>query len=188
MLQNNIRLGVDCLKSTGVVRRIDELGRIVIPKEIRRNLKIRDGENIEIFVDMDGIILKKYSKIEDSIEYAKKICSLLSKITNSSVLITDRDYIIAVEGSFFAAVNGEAISKDLTMIVDSRDIVLSPSEETISITNGLTLTGFFCILPIITSADSIGLVLVYSNEKNLIPEKSLTQLASELIAASVDVA
>ncbi len=175
------------MKSTGVIRRIDELGRIVIPKEIRRNLKIRDGENMEIFVDMDSIILKKYSKIEDSIEYANKICKLINGIANKDVIITDRDHVVAAEGKLIEPLVNELISKELTAVIDHRETFFSQKETTIEITKDCKLTGFFSIVPIITSADSIGLVIVYDSQNNIAENKLLTKFVAMLISSQVDI-
>ena len=86
------------MKSTGVIRRIDELGRIVIPKEIRRNLGIRDGENVEIFTDSDSIILKKYYRMSTSTDLANSLCELINSEFNYKIMITDREKIIATSG------------------------------------------------------------------------------------------
>ena len=86
------------MKSTGVVRRIDELGRIVIPKEIRRNLGIRDGENIEIFTENDSIILKKFYRMRASSDLASNLCELVYNSFNYKMIITDREKIIAYAG------------------------------------------------------------------------------------------
>lgn len=175
------------MKSTGVIRRIDELGRIVIPKEIRRNLKIRDGENMEIFVDMDSIILKKYSKIEDSIDYAKRICKLLNGLTNNEIIITDRDHIIAAEGSNVENLVNELISQDMISVIDNRETYFSPKETSIEIIKESKMNGYFAIVPIITSADSIGLVIVYNKELILDDNKGLTKFIAGLMSAQVDI-
>jgi AbrB family transcriptional regulator, stage V sporulation protein T len=87
------------MKATGIVRRIDDLGRVVIPKEIRRNLHIREGEPLEIFVDKEGeIILKKYSPIGELASSANEYCEVLYEVLQTPVLITDRDSIIAAAG------------------------------------------------------------------------------------------
>src|SRR5689334_9413629 len=88
------------MKATGIVRRIDDLGRVVIPKEIRRTLRIREGDPLEIFVDRDGeVILKKYSPIGELGDFAKEYAESLSESTSHITLITDRDNIIAVAGA-----------------------------------------------------------------------------------------
>jgi len=88
------------MKATGIVRRIDDLGRIVIPKEIRRTLRIREGDPLEIFVDRDGeVILKKYSPIGELTDFAKEYADSLHEAVGHTVLVTDRDAVIAVAGA-----------------------------------------------------------------------------------------
>ena len=87
------------MKATGIVRRIDELGRIVIPKEIRRTLRIRETDPLEIYTDQEGeIILKKYSPIGELTEFAKQYAEVLAQTTGNIICITDRDQIVAVAG------------------------------------------------------------------------------------------
>ena len=87
------------MKATGIVRRIDDLGRVVIPKEIRRNMRIREGDPLEICVDRDGqIILKKYSPIGELASMAKEYAEAMNETLGQPVLIADRDNIIAVSG------------------------------------------------------------------------------------------
>jgi AbrB family transcriptional regulator (stage V sporulation protein T) len=88
------------LKATGIVRRIDELGRVVIPKEIRRTLRIREGDPLEIFTDRDGeVILKKYSPIGELGEFAKQFAESLNKSLGHVACIADRDAILATSGT-----------------------------------------------------------------------------------------
>jgi AbrB family transcriptional regulator, stage V sporulation protein T len=88
------------MKATGIVRRIDDLGRVVIPKEIRRTLRIREGDPLEIFVDRDGeVILKKYSPISELGDFAKEYAEALYDSLGNPILICDRDTYIAVAGS-----------------------------------------------------------------------------------------
>ena len=175
------------MKSTGIVRRLDELGRIVIPKEIRSNLKIRDGENMEIFVDLDTIILKKYSKIEDSIDFTKKTCKVLNTVIGKDIIITDRDHIIAAEGNAVESGLNQLISAELTAVIDNRETFISQKETTVEITKELKLVGFFTIVPIITSADSVGLVIIYDKENNINENKGITRFIANLISAQIDV-
>ena len=175
------------LKSTGVIRRIDELGRIVIPKEIRRNLKIRDGENMEIFIDMDSIILKKHSRIENSVHYAKKLCNVLHNLTNNEIVITDRERIISAEGENLKNLENESLSKQMTNIIDNRETHFASKEITIDITNTQKLNGFISIVPIIVSADSIGLVIIKTQNNPTEETKTLTKLIASLISMQIDV-
>jgi AbrB family transcriptional regulator (stage V sporulation protein T) len=88
------------LKATGIVRRIDDLGRVVIPKEIRRTLRIREGDPLEIFVDRDGeVILKKYSPIGELGDFAQEYSDSLYETTGHVAIITDRDAVVAVSGA-----------------------------------------------------------------------------------------
>ena len=175
------------MKSTGVIRRIDELGRIVIPKEIRKNLKIRDGENMEIFVEVDSIVLKKYSRIEDSIPLAKRISGLLDNLTNNFIIITDREQIISASGEQRGEFESVPINKELISFIDNRESFFSEKESTISISDDKALTGYFAITPIVTSADSIGLVLIYNTENNVTENKVLAKFIASLISANVDI-
>ena len=87
------------MKATGIVRRIDDLGRVVIPKEIRRTMRIREGDPLEIFTDKDGeVIFKKYSPMNELSDFAGQICDTLYKTSGSLTAIADRDSIIAVSG------------------------------------------------------------------------------------------
>ena len=87
------------MKATGIVRRIDDLGRVVVPKEIRRTLRIREGDPLEIFTDREGeIILKKYSPIGELSQFAKEYADALGQVTGHIVAITDKDQFIAVAG------------------------------------------------------------------------------------------
>lgn len=87
------------MKATGIVRRIDDLGRVVIPKEIRRTLRLREGTPLEIFTDREGeIILKKYSPMVELAAFAGQYAEAMSQATGLIVCITDRDQVIAVSG------------------------------------------------------------------------------------------
>ena len=173
------------LKSTGVVRRIDDLGRIVIPKEIRRNLKIRDGENMEIFIDLDTIILKKYSKLEDVITLTEKLGRLVNELTDYDVIITDRDHIIASYGENFKTEKNEVLSNELMKVIDERRLV---NEKTsIEITSNFKKDGYFYILPIISSADSIGLIILFSENELSNIARIVAKMVDFLICEQVDI-
>ena len=86
------------MKTTGIIRRIDELGRIVIPKEIRKNLRIKNGESLEIFVDDEDIILKRYSPVESLDTIALKFVNTFNQVIKHNVIVTDRNKVIAIAG------------------------------------------------------------------------------------------
>ena len=102
------------MKATGIVRRIDDLGRIVVPKEIRRTLRIREGDPLEIFTDREGeIILKKYSPIGELSQFAGEYAESLAQTTGHLVLITDCDHVVTASGTGKKEYEGKPISKQL---------------------------------------------------------------------------
>lgn len=170
------------MKSTGVIRRIDELGRIVIPKEIRRNLGIRDGENVEIFTDNDSIILKKYYRMSTSSDLANSLCELINSEFNYKIMITDREKVIAAKG-FKEDIINKNLSKELITYIEEREI----KEENKSIIfDNIEIVGNFVFIPIISLNDSIGLVILY-NEEKLTSEVSIGKLVSSIFSKKLDI-
>ena len=87
------------MKATGIVRRVDDLGRVVVPKEIRKTLKIREGDPVEIYTDSEGdIILRKYSPIGEMGDFARSYAQAMSQIAGHRVMVTDREKVVAVAG------------------------------------------------------------------------------------------
>ena len=112
------------MKATGIVRRIDDLGRVVIPKEIRRTLRIREGDPLEIFVDHDGeVILKKYSPIGELGEFAQEYADSLYEATGHIAIITDRDQIIAIAGASKKDFIGKSIGIAAEKVMDDRKAI-----------------------------------------------------------------
>ena len=109
------------MKATGIVRRIDDLGRIVVPKEIRRTLRIREGDPLEIFTSREGeIMLKKYSPVGELGEFATSYAEALAQTANALACITDRDYIIAVAGAGRKELEGEHLSRHVEELMEKR--------------------------------------------------------------------
>ena len=109
------------MKATGIVRRIDDLGRVVVPKEIRRTLRIREGDPMEIFTNRDGeVILKKYSPIGEIDAFAKQYAESLAAVSGCYVVISDRDQVIAVSGGVKKEYIGRRISHELEEIMEQR--------------------------------------------------------------------
>ena len=122
------------MKATGVVRRIDDLGRIVIPKEIRKTLRIKEGDPIEIFTDREGeVILKKYSPIGELSEFATNYAETLAKTTGHIACITDKDSIIAVSGGSKKEFLEQNLSKELEKIMNEKEIYTSKNNNDIAI-------------------------------------------------------
>lgn len=170
------------MKSTGVTRKIDELGRVVIPKEIRKNLGIRDGESLEIFTDEESIIFKKYSEIERFEDLGKKLCDLVSNIYKLNIIITDREKVIST------SINTEIISKKLDVklisLIDNRESLLSKEKQTLNFEN-IEVNGYTTIMPIIESSDSLGLIILLDENYN--DNGNLAKLLARIIADKINI-
>ena len=109
------------MKATGIVRRIDDLGRVVIPKEIRRTMRIREGDPLEIYTSRDGeVIFKKYSLLGGVEDFAGQLCETMSRSTGSICAVTDRDTVIAVAGGGKRELMGKRITSELEQIMENR--------------------------------------------------------------------
>ena len=109
------------LKATGIVRRIDDLGRVVIPKEIRRTMRIREGDPLEIYTDNNGeVIFKKYSPIGELSTFAGQMADVLSKTAGCPAIVCDRDHVIAVSGLTKKELLEKRITPQLEEIIESR--------------------------------------------------------------------
>lgn len=171
------------MKSTGVVRRIDELGRIVIPKEIRRNLGIRDGENVEIFTDNDSIILKKYCRMTNNSDLAISLCEVVYNTFDYKTIITDRQKVIAYAG-LNSDITNNSLTEEYLNIIENREIITKLNNN---LTIGeYTLNGNFIFIPIISLNDSIGLVIMYS-EKELKDELIIGKLMASIFSRKLDI-
>ena len=184
------------MKATGIVRRIDDLGRVVIPKEIRRTLRIREGDPLEIYVDRDGeVILKKYSPVNELGDFAKQYCDSLYDGFGHIVLIADRDEIVAVAGAAKKEFLNKGLSTLLEKMMEDRKVVL--------INNPNEYKGKICpididddegdnfkfssevIAPIIVDGDAIGAVVICSKQPNVKMgdvEVKLTETAAGFLA------
>ena len=111
------------MKATGIVRRIDDLGRVVIPKEIRRTMRIREGDPLEIYTTREGeVIFKKYSLIGGLEDFAAQFCDTLSRSTDFTAAVTDRDAVIAVAGPGKRELLGKSVSDQLEKIMAERSL------------------------------------------------------------------
>ncbi|MBM7704909.1 stage V sporulation protein T [Metabacillus iocasae] len=157
------------MKATGIVRRIDDLGRVVIPKEIRRTLRIREGDPLEIFVDRDGeVILKKYSPISELSDFAKEYAEALYDSLGHPVLICDRDVYISVAGSSKKEYLNKNISQLVETTMESRSSVLVKDEKKIEFIDGQEETvASYTIGPIVANGDPIGAVVIFSKDKSV---------------------
>ena len=156
------------MKATGIVRRIDDLGRVVVPKEIRRTLRIREGDPLEIFTDREGeIILKKYSPIGELSLFAKQFADSIAQTTGHIAMVTDRDQFIAVAGTSKKDLIGKPVSRELERLMSERENVVAARGDKGFIPIGTEEDDFEqqAIMPIISEGDVIGSVLILSREK-----------------------
>lgn len=157
------------MKATGIVRRIDDLGRVVIPKEIRRTLRIREGDPLEIFVDRDGeVILKKYSPISELGDFAKEYAEALFDSLGNPILICDRDAYIAVAGGSKKEYLNKNISDLIEKTMEDRNSILMTKQESVSLAEGTEETiAAYTVGPIIANGDPIGAVIIFAKEGTL---------------------
>ena len=171
------------MKATGVVRRIDELGRIVIPKEIRKNLRINEGENIEIYInEKENIVLKKHSLVKEIGDFAQKLTDSVYSLFKRDILITDTDYVVAATGDVKKEILNTTISDDLLNIIKNRVIVVSKCGK-LKINEQKVYDCSYVASPIICQGDSIGVVIIVlqNEEINEIDEK-IAQMSSYFLS------
>ncbi|WP_096203245.1 stage V sporulation protein T [Bacillus sp. FJAT-45350] len=178
------------MKATGIVRRIDDLGRVVIPKEIRRTLRIREGDPLEIFVDRDGeVILKKYSPISELGDFAKEYAEALYDSLGHVVLIADRDTYIAVSGGSKKDYSNKSIGEIVETVLEERKSKVESSEGEYNIVgeNKEDLKGYV-VAPIIANGDPIGAVVMLNKEQSISGEveQKLAETAAGFLARQME--
>lgn len=178
------------MKATGIVRRIDDLGRVVIPKEIRRTMRIREGDPLEIFVSNEGeVIFKKYSPISELGSTAGQYCEVLFRTANFPVLITDRDHVVAVSGLSRKEVMERRVSPSLEdMIENRRPYLAKENEQRLQPIEGVE---YFAMVqsPIISSGDVCGSVMFLQNKPGDYPtdtEIKLIQAAAAYLGKQME--
>ncbi len=166
------------MKATGIVRRIDELGRVVIPKEIRRTLRIREGDPLEIFTDREGeVILKKYSPIGELGDFAKEYVEALHQAFGHVAVICDKDNIIAASGTGKRDLMDKGISSEVESIMKNREkaTINADTGSIVSITADESDSASYTaqvIVPILASGDAIGAVMLLSHEDGCVMNRS----------------
>lgn len=167
------------MKATGIVRRIDDLGRVVIPKEIRRTLRIREGDPLEIYTEKDGeVIFKKYSPMGDLQDFATQLCDSIGKNTGHIAAVADRDSIIAVAGAPKRELLEKRNSPELEQLMEQRknyryrsgEARLRPAESVDRYHLGVAA-------PIIAEGDLMGCVMLLLGENDNEPTESEQKLA-----------
>lgn len=151
------------MKATGIVRRIDDLGRVVIPKEIRRTMRIREGDPLEIYTEKDGeVIFKKYSPIGELGDFAANYVETLAKASGHGACITDRDNVIAVSGIPKKELIEKRVSHELDSVMNEKTPITRGKR--ISVADGNDKYSAGVVIPIVSEGDTIGSVLFIMNE------------------------
>lgn len=175
------------MKATGIVRRIDDLGRVVIPKEIRRTLRIREGDPLEIFTDRDGeVIFKKYSPMGELGTVVAELAEALARTAGMSCAICDRDAVIAAAGGAKKDILEKSISPDLELVMEQR----APYERGVGETQDIAITAndvynVIVAVPIITDGDVTGCVAFVGEEENASADEvavKLCQTAAQFLS------
>ncbi len=176
------------METTGVVRRIDGLGRIVIPKEIRKNLRIQDGASLEIFVENDMVTLKKYSTINNLSDFAEAYVEAINSTIKKDILITDLDRIIASSGPSKKKYQDKNISNYVEECIKNRNVVISnetsPSREIIKeVAESIN----YIIVPIISDSETIGSVIIISkNSKIIESDEKAAEIAATFLGKHIE--
>ena len=171
------------MKATGIVRRVDDLGRIVIPKEIRRTLKIREGDPLEIYTEKDGgVIFRKYSPMSDLQDFASQICESIGANTGHIAAVSDRDCIIALSGAPKRELMDKPNSYDLSKIMESRKTYRYMQGETVlHVTDGSEKYHLGVASPILCQGDLMGCVMLLLDE-NSAPLAEADQRLAQTVA------
>lgn len=172
------------MKATGIVRRIDDLGRVVIPKEIRRTMRIREGDPLEIYTDKDGgVIFRKYSLMEGMTDFAGMLCDSLSRSTGRVTIITDRDACIAVSGAPRRELLDKPISPELERLMEERSIYQhKPGTPPILLSPGSEQFCLDTMAPILSEGDVLGCVL-FAGEADQLGSGEVEYKLAQSIAA-----
>ena len=171
------------MKATGIVRRIDDLGRVVIPKEIRRTLRIRDGDPLEIYTEKDGeVIFKKYSPVGELSDFAAQICEALYKSGDCVAAVCDRDSVIACAGVPKKELVDKRISGGLTEIMDSRKLYTATQRAEIPFAEGEEILYLSVAAPIVSEGDIMGCVVFVAKQSS--PEPTEVQVKLAMTVAS----
>ena len=181
------------MKATGIVRRIDELGRVVIPKEIRSTLRLKSGDPLEIFTDRDELMLKKYSPIASLDKFSEGTAKSLSDLSGHIAVICDTDEVLCASGRGQRAFDGKGLSQKMEKILRERKSYianLSEGGDVVPITaeNEQTVTAQI-IVPIVCNGDCLGAVALVSMEEGAKIEPAackLAQLSANILAGQFE--
>ncbi len=154
------------MKATGIVRRIDDLGRVVIPKEIRRTLKIREGMPMEIYTDVSGeVILKKYSPVGEMSHLAQAYAETLVTLTGHAAAVCDAEQVIAAAGPGVKELLHKPVAPQLDELMQSRQSFAASDGGTVLVCKDPAAAAL-AVYPVVSAGDVMGAVLLLKGEKS----------------------
>ena len=179
------------MKATGIVRRIEDLGRIVIPKEIRRTLRIREGDPLEIFTEKDGeVIFKKYSPVGELSQFVSVYAEIINKSTGITAVITDKDSVIAAAGSHKRELLEKKLSHEAEHMVSQRTpYVYRLGEKRVEVVSGEEKLHVGICSKIIVDGDIAGSIILLIDDMGAIPSETdvkLISTTSQLLARQLE--
>lgn len=171
------------MKATGVVRRIDDLGRIVLPKELRRTMRIKEGDSLEIYTDgTDQITLKKYSPVQNVNDFVKEFVDSVYASNKIDIIITDNEKVIAFAGDIKQNLTGKKISMQLEEKLNKRQTQILDEASSIDICENIELKKAMIIRPINVFGDIIGCVIVLGDKGITSVEKSIAEFGGTFMS------
>jgi len=179
------------MKATGIVRRIDDLGRVVIPKEIRRTMRIREGDPLEIYTSNEGeVIFKKYSAIGELTGGTTQVADVIHKLGNAPVVIFDRDHVVAVAGAQKKEFSERRVSNGLEDLLENRKSYLfsSKTEPRLMPIEGINRYAL-AVFPIISTGDVTGAVAFICNDNDCVATENhaiLAQTAAMFLGKQIE--
>ncbi len=179
------------MKATGIVRRVDDLGRIVIPKEIRRTLRIREGDPLEIYTEKDGgVIFRKYSPMGELQDFAAQMCEAIGTSTGRIAAVSDRDAIIALAGAPKRELLDKPNSEELEKLMEQRkNYRFEAGSRPIHAAEGQEKYHLGVAAPILSQGDLMGCVMLLLNENDsplTEPDQKLAQTAAAFLGKQME--
>ncbi len=176
------------MKATGVVRRIDDLGRIVLPKELRRTMRIKEGESLEIYTDGDNkIVLKKYSPVNQMTDFVKEFTESMYTTNKRNIIVTDNEKIVAASGDFNIDLTGKKITKELEERLKNRNTQINNNGVNLNVCENYTINNASIVKPINVFGDVLGCVIVEGKPSITDSEKSLAEFGGLFMSRYLEI-
>lgn len=182
------------MSETGIVRRIDELGRVVIPKEMRKTLRIKEGDPLEIYANKEELVFKKYSPIASVESYARIVAEGISELTEKVCVVTDTDKVVYVSNGRYKDILGENLTKSIDNVLKNRRSVTTTKTDGGNViqlvVNDITEAENQIIVPIVANGDCLGSVIVFDRDKSKkfsVNDVQLVELGATFLSKQLEV-